>query len=65
MLMKMNEKNTEAHMLEMEVQRMIKENNILQQLNQDVTAELEHMKTTSMQHLENMENELHQKYIQA
>lgn len=65
MLGKLTEKNTELRMLELEVQRLLNENHSLVQQNEDLNSELERLRISSMEHLDNMERELQFKYTQA
>ncbi|CDW90000.1 UNKNOWN [Stylonychia lemnae] len=65
MIHKLQQKNSDIRLLELEIQRLITDNNSIQQSNEDLINEMEHLRQSSMEHLENMERELQQKYDQA
>lgn len=51
--------------METELQRLLDENTRLHSFNEDLAAELQHIKATSMEHIENMERELELKYTNS
>lgn len=58
MIQKLQQKNSDIRILELEIQRIMNDNNTLQQANEDLISEMEHLRQSSMEHLENMEREL-------
>eukprot|EP00347_Sterkiella_histriomuscorum_P000816 403374405 len=65
MISKLQEKNSDMRLLELEIQRLLNENSQVQSQNEELINELEHVRLSSMEHLENMERELQVKYEQA
>ena len=58
MMNKLQTKNDDIKTLELEVQRLVGENDHLASQNEDLSQQIENMRAASLDHLENMESEL-------